>query len=174
MNFKQPLLICAVMTISITGCGGSDSPSGNTPSTNAPDTTTTTTTIDGAQQVLNENEDSFIPIANNDNNLLNVSAPSTLNYRASTTMQLQITSNNAQPCNINIYKDYDASSVPTFIPDPKGKVMQINSDTCSYSGQIYVLNQQQKLLAEVVSLQDATTRYSEVLLSGNSITLNLD
>jgi hypothetical protein len=174
MNFKQPLLICAVMTISITGCGGSDSPSGNTPSTNAPDTTATATTIDGAQQVLNENEDSFIPIANNDNNLLNVSAPSTLNYRASTTMQLQITSNSGQPCNINIYKDYDTLSGPTFTPDPKGKVMQINSDTCSYSGQIYVLRQQQKLLAEVVSLQNATTTYNEVLLSGNSITLNLD
>ncbi|WP_392340648.1 hypothetical protein [Moritella marina] len=173
MNYKQQLLICTVATISMTGCGGSDSPSGNVPVGNTP-APAATTTIDGPKQVLTENEDSFIPTASNGNSLLNVTAPSTLNFRASTTMQLQITSNNAQPCNINIYKDYDASSAPTFIPDPKGKVMQINSDTCSYSGQIYVLNQQQKLLAEVVSLQDATTRYSEVLLSGNTITLNLD
>ncbi|GIC82642.1 hypothetical protein [Moritella sp. F3] len=167
MNFKQQLLICTVMTISITGCGGSDSPSGNAPVAAAP-------TIDGPKQVLSENEDSFIPTASNDNSLFNVSAPSTLNYRASTTMQLQITSNSAQPCNINIYKDYDTLPGPTFTPAPSGKVIQINSDTCSYSGQIYILKQQQKLLAEVVSLQNATTTYSEVLLNGNTITLNLD
>ena len=168
MNYKQQLLICTTMAITVAGCGGSDSPSGNTPSGNTP----ATTAVDGPKQVLTENEDSFIPITDDGNSLLNITAPSTLNFRASTTLQLHITSNSAQPCNINIYKDYEASLNPKFTPDPK--VMQINSDTCSYSGQIYILNQQQKLLAEVVSLQSETTSYHEIVIASNTISLELD
>ncbi len=170
MTFKQKIFICTVISLSISACGGSDSPSGN-PTT--PDNQTEPT-IDGEQQALTEDEDNFIPTASDNNSLKNITAPSTLNFRASTTLQLHITSNSAQPCNINIYKDYEASLNPKFTPAPKGKVMQINSDTCSYSGQIYILNQQQKLLAEVVSLQSETTSYHEIVIASNTISLELD
>ncbi|MDX2319529.1 MAG: hypothetical protein QNK26_02915, partial [Moritella sp.] len=133
-----------------------------------------TPTVDGAKQALTQDEDSFIPTASNNNSLLNINASSALNYQASTTMQLQIVSNSGQPCNINIYKEYAKFLGPDFAPDPSSQVMQINSDTCSYSGPIYILNHQQKLLAEVVSLQHSTTQYSEILITSNTITLNLD
>jgi len=85
-----------------------------------------------------------------------------------------VISNSAQPCNINIYKQYDKLSGAVFMPDASSQVMQINSDTCSYSGPIYILNQQQRLLAEVVSLQHATSRYHEIIITSNTINLNLD
>ncbi|PKH09344.1 hypothetical protein [Moritella sp. Urea-trap-13] len=172
MNFKQQLLICTVMTMSISACGGGDSPSGNaaTPS----NTPSAIPSVDGPKQELTQDEDSFIPTASNDNSLFNINASSALTYQASTTMQLQIASNSGQPCNINIYKEYDKFLGPDFTPNPSSQVMQINSDTCSYSGPIYILNQQQKLLAEVVSLQHATTQYSEILITSNTITLNID
>ncbi|SQD80678.1 hypothetical protein [Moritella yayanosii] len=171
MTFKQKTFICTVICISISACGGSDSPSGNatTPSGNQ-----ATTTVDGARQELTQDEDSFIPTASNNNSLQNITASSTLNYQASTTMQLQIDSNSAQPCNINIYKQYGKFLGPVFAPNPDSQVIQINSDTCSYSGPIYILNQQQRLLAEVVSLQHATTSYHEIIISSNTITLSLN
>jgi hypothetical protein len=169
MNFKQQLLMSTVIIMSISACGGGgggdDAPSGNT---------ATAPTVDGAKQVLTENEDSFIPTASNNNSLKNITAPSTLTYRASTTLQLQVDSNSAQPCNINIYKEYDTLSDSGFTPDPSSQVMQIDSETCSYSGPIYILNQQKTLLAEVVSLQHATTSYHEVLITNNTITLSVN
>ncbi|WP_017220881.1 hypothetical protein [Moritella dasanensis] len=171
MNINQQLLICTVVSLFISACGGSDSPSGNTVT---PPTNKTIPTVDGAKQVLTEDEDSFIPTASNNNSLKNITAPSTLTYRASTTMQLQVDSNSAQPCNINIYKEYDTLSDSGFTPDPSSQVMQIDSETCSYSGPIYILNQQKTLLAEVVSLQHATTSYHEVLITNNTITLSVN
>ena len=178
MTFKQKIFICTVICMSISACGGSDSPSGNatTPSgkSTSPSGNPAATTVDGAKQELTQDEDSFIPTASNDNSLQNINASSALNYQASTTMQLQIDSNSAQPCNINIYKQYDKFLGPVFAPNPDSQVMQINSDTCSYSGPIYILNQQQRLLAEVVSLQHATTSYHEIIISSNTITLSLN
>jgi len=153
--------------MSISACGGSDSPSGNP-------TTPSAQTVDGAEQVLTQGEDSFIPTASNNNSLKNINASSALNYQASTTMQLQVDSSSAQPCDINIYKQYEKFLGPVFAPDPNSQVMQINSDSCSYSGPIYILNQQQRLLAEVVSLQHATTSYHEIIISNNTIALSLD
>ena len=166
MTLKQKILIFTVISLSISACGGSDSPSGNSTTPLAP-------TVDGAEQVLTEGEDSFIPTASN-NSLQNINASSALNYRASTTMQLQVDSNSAQSCNININKQYDKFLGPVFAPDPNSRVIQINSNTCSYSGPIYILNQQKRLLAEVVSLQHATTSYHEIIITSNTITLNLD
>jgi len=167
MTFKQKIFICTVISISISACGGSDSPSGNP-------ITPPTQTVDGAKQVLTQGEDSFIPTASNNNSLKNINASSALNYQASTTMQLQVDSSSAQPCDINIYKQYEKFLGPVFAPDPNSQVMQINSDSCSYSGPIYILNQQQRLLAEVVSLQHATTSYHEIIISNNTIALSLD
>jgi len=167
MTFKQKIFICTVISMSISACGGSDSPSGNS-------ITPPAQTVDGAEQVLAQGEDNFIPTASNNNSLQNINASSALNYQASTTMQLQIDSNSAQPCDINIYKQYDKFLGPVFAPDPNSQVMQINSNSCSYSGPIYILNQQQRLLAEVVSLQHATTSYHEIIISNNTITLSLD
>ena len=164
MTFKQKIFIYTVIYMSISACGGSDSPSGNQAAT----------TVDGAKQALTPDEDSFIPTASNDNRLQNINASSALNYQASSTMQLQVASNSAQPCNINIYKQYDKFLGPVFAPDPDSQIMQINSDTCSYSGPIYILKQQQRLLAEVVSLQHATTSYHEIIISSNTITLNFN
>lgn len=164
MTFKQKIFIYTVIYMSISACGGSDSPSGNQAAT----------TVDGAKQALTPDEDSFIPTASNDNRLQNINASSALNYQASSTMQLQVASNSAQPCNINIYKQYDKFLGPVFAPDPDSQIMQINSDTCSYSGPIYILKQQQRLLAEVVSLRHATTSYHEIIISSNTITLNFN
>ena len=164
MTFKQKIFIYTVIYMSISACGGSDSPSGNQAAT----------TVDGAKQALPPDEDSFIPTASNANRLQNINASSALNYQASSTMQLQVASNSAQPCNINIYKQYDKFLGPVFAPDPDSQIMQINSDTCSYSGPIYILKQQQRLLAEVVSLRHATTSYHEIIISSNTITLNFN
>ena len=94
MTFKQKIFIYTVIYMSISACGGSDSPSGNQAAT----------TVDGAKQALTPDEDSFIPTASNDNRLQNINASSALNFQASSTLQLQVASNSAQPCNINIYK----------------------------------------------------------------------
>jgi len=174
MTFKQKIFIYTVISLSISACGGSDSPSGNPTTPSGNPSTPLAPTVDGAEQVLLQGEDSFIPTASNNNSLQNINASSALNYQASTTMQLQVDSNSAQPCDINIYKQYDKFLGPVFAPDPNSQVMQINSDSCSYSGPIYILNQQQRLLAEVVSLQHATTSYHEIIISSNTITLSLD
>ncbi len=153
MKFIQTLIICNIAFIS--ACGGDDSPTGNM----------TTPATDGPKQELLSEDDGFISTESDDLRLEDVEAPITQKFTAAKQQQLTITSQSGDACHINIYTRYNKVAGPKFSPSAGSRVVQMYSENCTYSGTVYLLNQQRKLLIEVVNLnlEDTTSYYEEAI-----------
>lgn len=162
MKIIQTLIICNIAFIS--ACGGSDSPAGNV---NTPADNVTAPTIDGPKQVLFSDEDGFISTESDNLKFEGIEAPITQTFTAATQQQLTITSQSGDACHINIYTRYNKSAGTQFAPLAGSRVVQMHSEDCTYSGTIALLNQQRKLLIEVInlSLEDTTSYYEETIQS---------
>ncbi len=165
MKLIPKLLLCSVSAIA--ACGVEEN------SNDAP-AATTTTTVDGGFIPLTLTEENYQSASTNSDGLKTVVATITQTFTASTTQQLHLTSTVDAPCNINIYGQYERQA-SAFKPQPDSRLMQINSATCSYTGPIYILNHQQKLLVEVIDLQQRdTTAYYEINVTDDTLALTMN
>lgn len=156
MTYIKALIICCITFL--TACGGSDSPTGNASAPPA------TPAIDGPKQDLLTDEDEFISTESDDLSLRDIEAPITQDFTASKQQQITISSQSGDSCHINIYTRYNKKGL-RFTPSQGGRVLQMYSDSCEYTGMVYLLNQQHKLLVEVINLnaQDTTTYYEKTV-----------
>ncbi len=162
MKFIQTLIICNIAFISACSDSGSDSPTGNvtTPTGNV-----ATPAIDGPKQALLSEDDGFISTESDNLRLEDIEAPITQKFTAAKQQQLTITSQSGNACHINIYTQYNKISGHRFTPSAGSRVVQMYSENCTYSGSIYLLSQQRKLLIEVINLnlEDTTSYYEEAI-----------
>jgi len=165
MKFIQTLIICNIAFIS--ACGGSDSPTGNV---SPPAGDVVTPAIDGPKQELHSEDDGFISTESDGLRLEDIEAPITQKFTAAKQQQLTITSQSGDSCHINIYTRYNKVAGPKFAPSAGSRVVQMYSENCTYSGTVYLLNQQRKLLIEVINLNlDDTTSYYEEAIQNSAI-----
>jgi len=163
MKFIQTLILCNIVFIS--ACGGSDSPSGNV----------SVPAIDGPKQALEVNEDSFITAEGSNNKVTDIEAPVDHNFTAAKQQQITITSQGKDSCHINIYTRYNKAGGDKFAPSAGSRVVQVYSEQCEYSGAVFLLNQQRKLLIEVINLNiEDTTSYYEKTVQNSPIELAIN
>lgn len=162
MKLIKTLIICNIAFIS--ACGGSDSPSGNTPAA------AESAAIDGPVRQLTADEDGFITTEGESTRFQDIEVPEDQDFTASKQQQLTITSAGGTSCHINVYSRFNKAQGNNYSPSAASRIIQMYSDTCEYSGTIYILNQQQKLLVEVINLNlDDTTSYYEKLIDNKPI-----
>ncbi|SGY86213.1 Putative uncharacterized protein [Moritella viscosa] len=167
MKFIQTLIICNIAFISACSDSESDSPTGNV---STPTANVVTPAIDGPEQELLSDDDGFISAESDDLRLQDIEAPITQKFTATKQQELIITSQGTDSCHINVYTRYDKTSGYNFTPSGGSRVVQVYSANCEYSGTIYLLNQQHKLLIEVVNLnQEDTTSYYEETIKNTAI-----
>ncbi|KXO14305.1 hypothetical protein AKG98_383 [Moritella sp. JT01] len=166
MKLIQTLIICNIAFISACSDSGSgsasDSPTGNV---STPTGNVATPAIDGPKQVLLSDDDGFISTESDDLRLQDIVAPITQKFTAAKQQELTITSQSGDACHINIYTKYNKVSGHKFSPAIGSRVLQMYSENCAYSGSIYLLSQQRKLLIEVINLnlEDTTSYYEETI-----------
>lgn len=166
MKFIQTLIICNISLISACSDDG-NSPTGNV---QVPIENVASSAIDGSKQELFTDDDGFISTESDDFRLQNIEAPVTQSFTAAKQQTLTITSQEGESCHINIYTQYNKTSRNNFTPSGGSRVVQAYSENCEYSGTIYLLNQQRKLLIEVINLnRDDTTSYYEATIQNQPI-----
>ena len=67
-----------------------------------------------------------------------------------------------------MYSRYNKARGDQFAPTAGSRVVQVYSESCEYSGTVHLLNQQRKLLIEVINLnsEDTTSYYEATVQSG--------
>lgn len=157
-HLKQILLINALL---VSACGGGGGESSNS----------VQPTVDGFLQPLTQDDDSFINTVNNNNKLSSISALRSQDFTASKTIDLALAYNNNRPCAINIYKVYSVNQNSVISTDRESRVMQLSSNNCQYNGPLFLLNQQSKLLIEVIDIENQQTNYSEAKVMENGLSI---
>ncbi|QUM88369.1 hypothetical protein HWV03_05795 [Moritella sp. 36] len=162
MKFIKTLIICNIAFISACSDSGSDTPTGNV---STPTGNVATPAVDGPKLELLSDDDGFISTENDDLKLQDIVAPITQKFTAAKSQQLTITSQGGSACHINIYTQYNKASGHKFAPKNGSRVLQVYSENCAYSGSIYLLSHQHKLLIEVINLtqEDTTSYYEETI-----------
>jgi hypothetical protein len=161
MKFIKTLILCNIAFISACSDSDSDSPTGNV---STPTANVSSPAVDGPKLELLTDDDGFISTENDDLRLEDIEAPITQKFTAAKQQQLTITSQRGDACHINIYTQYNKLSGHVFTPSAASRVVQMYSEDCEYSGTVYLLNQERKLLIEVINLnhEDTTSYYEEV------------
>lgn len=154
--------ILAVSILLISACGGGGGESSNS----------VAQTVDGFLQPLSDSDDSFIDTASNNNKLSSISALKNQRFTASKKLNISLIFNEGQPCAINIYKDYVVGESEEIITRDQSRIMKLTSDNCQYNGPLAVLNQQSKVLIEIIDINNNQINYSEAMINGDTLSFS--